>query len=109
MRYAAKKDGNHAELRKQCAGLGISWQDIAPSKGGGQPDALLGWRGRNRIVEIKDPEASNTDRKLRPNQVAWARAWQGEKPVKVETLAEIVALFTSSGESPAGVHPSRAW
>ena len=90
---AQRLDGNHKRLREAFEGLGGSWQNIAPSQGGGQPDALLGWRGRNKLVEVKDPAASNTARKLRPNQVAWHAAWQGEKPVKVDTLEAILALF----------------
>lgn len=92
MRRAARNDGNQPALRSQFEGLGGSWQPI-PAVHGGEPDALLGWRGQNKLVEVKDPEGAARQRRLRPKQVAWHESWRGEKPVVVETLADVLRLF----------------
>jgi hypothetical protein len=93
MRRAPRhKDGNHVELRDGCRRAGISWLDIIPSAGG-EPDALLGWRGVNKLVEVKDPKQPPNRRELRQNQQDWHRSWRGDTPVKVETMADIMRLF----------------
>lgn len=92
MRRARRTDGNHAALRAGWQRLGGSWLDLVPEHGG-EPDALVGWRGEDRLIEIKDPNGTATQRKLRPEQVEWHRAWRGRRPVLVETLRDIVRLF----------------
>lgn len=81
MRRAARKDGNEPDLRKAWTRIGGSWLSIAPIEGG-EPDALLGFRGRMALVEVKDGRKRACDRKLRPGQVEWHRTWRGE-PVRV--------------------------
>jgi len=81
MRRAARRDGNEKALRSAWEAIGGSWLSIAPGKGG-EPDALLGFRGRQRLVEVKDGRKRACDRKLRENQVEWHRTWRGE-PVEV--------------------------
>jgi hypothetical protein len=92
LRRRRRSDANRQTLRDGFVGLGGSWLDIVPEHGG-EPDALLGWRGQNELVEVKSPVASARDRRLRPKQLEWHRAWRGRPPARVETLAEIVALF----------------
>lgn len=92
MRRAARIDGNQPALRSQFEGLGGSWQPI-PAVSGGEPDALLGWRGRNKLVEVKDPSRPPSRRRLRTKQRDWHEAWRGEKPVVVETLEDVLRLF----------------
>lgn len=81
MRRAARKDGNESDLRKTWARIGGSWLSITPIDGG-EPDALLGFRGRMALVEVKDGRKVPSHRKLRPGQVEWHRTWRGE-PVRV--------------------------
>lgn len=81
MRRAARKDGNELALRKAWMAIGGSWLSIAPAVGG-EPDALLGFRGRMCLVEVKDGARRACDRKLRDTQVSWHRTWRGE-PVRV--------------------------
>jgi hypothetical protein len=86
------KDANHGALRKAWRRLGASWLDLVPIDGG-EPDALLGWRGQNRLVEIKSPLGSTTQRRPRANQIRWHRAWRGHPVAIVETLADCVRIF----------------
>jgi len=94
-----RKDRNHAELRAQCAKLGISWTNLVKDGGEaeGKPDALLGWRGRNVLIEVKAPGG-----KLRPGQRKWRDGWRGDPPSRVETIQEILTLFDTG--PPPGHH-----
>lgn len=94
MRRAARKDGNHAELRDLWRRMGGSWLDVVPEVKGA-PDALLGFRGVDQLAEVKDPEGDATARKLRPAQVEWHRQWRGRPVVKLETPKDLEALAAS--------------
>ncbi len=94
MRRAARKDGNHAALRDLWTRMGGSWLDLVPIEKG-TPDALLGFRGADQLVEVKDPEGSKTARTLRPQQVDWHRQWRGRPVVKLETARDLEALAAS--------------
>lgn len=88
----ANPDQNRSALREGWLKLGGSWLDIHPLEGG-EPDALLGWRGMDRLVEIKNPLRPPSARRPREKQAEWHRSWRGRRPAVVETLAEMVALF----------------
>lgn len=72
--------------------MGGTWLDIVPTDGG-EPDALVGWRGEHELIEIKDPKKKPSERKLRDSQEEWHRRWRGRPVRAVETLEEIVRLF----------------
>lgn len=91
-RRARRADDNRAAIHDGWIDLGGSWLDLVPESGG-EPDALVGWRGEDRLVEIKNPLGSPSARRLREKQIAWHRAWKGRTPAVVETLAELVRLF----------------
>ena len=91
MRRAAKIDRNQPEIVNALRLAGASVQ-LLHSVGEGCPDILIGYRGVNILAEIKDHEASNTDRKLRPRQVEWHAAWRGQAAV-IETVGQALALI----------------
>jgi hypothetical protein len=88
------KDANHATLRDAWRRLGGSWLDITPIDGG-EPDALIGWRGHDRLIEVKNPLAPKSEQLPRANQVEWHRAWRGHKVAVVMCLGDMVRLFES--------------
>lgn len=92
MRRDRRADDNHAALREGFQRLGGSWLDLVPEHGG-EPDALVGWRGEDRLIEVKNPARPDRERRLRPKQAAWHRRWRGRRPARVETLEDIVRLF----------------
>lgn len=77
MRRAARTDANHAEVVKVLRAGGCSVQSLA-AVGDGCPDALVGRRGRNYLVEIKDGTKPPSARKLTPDQVKWHADWRGD-------------------------------
>lgn len=93
MRRAPRfKDANHASLRKLWRSIGGSWLDITPIDGG-EPDALIGWRGDDRLIEVKNPEAPPSKRKARAEQEAWHRGWKGRPVAVVNVFADLRRLF----------------
>lgn len=92
---ARRTDSNQSEMRAAWRKLGGSWLSLAPEHGG-EPDALVGWRGEDRIIEVKAPEGpkgGTSGRKLRPEQVEWHAGWRGRPPALVRSVQDIVALF----------------
>jgi hypothetical protein len=85
MRRAAKVDRNQAEIVVALRSVGATVQ-LLHSVGKGCPDLLVGHRGQNFLIEVKDWQASNADRKLNAIQQEWHDAWNG-RVARVETIA----------------------
>lgn len=80
-KYAAKVDRNQPEIVAALRAVGASVQPLH-TVGGGTPDLLVGYRGADYLLEVKDGEAQASDQKLRATQVEWHRDWRG-RPVSV--------------------------
>lgn len=91
MRRAAKVDANQAEIVAALRKAGASVQHLH-AVGAGCPDLLVGFRGRNLLVEVKDGNKSPSARKLTPDQVAWHDAWRGQVAV-VKDVTEAMKLL----------------
>lgn len=72
MRRAARVDANHAAIVAMLRQVGATVQDLA-KVGQGCPDILVGFRGRNYLMEIKVNKGKPT-----PAQDAWHLTWQGQ-------------------------------
>jgi len=66
-----KRDANQAEIVKALESVGASVLDLA-DVGRGCPDLLVGYAGREWLIEVKTPTG-----KLTPDEVAFARDWHG--------------------------------
>jgi hypothetical protein len=86
------KDANHAPLRTLWRSIGASWLDIVPVEGG-EPDALVGWRGQSELIEIKNPDGSPNKRKPRAKQLEWHRSWKGRPVAVVLSFDDLLRLF----------------
>lgn len=71
-----RRDANHADVIKAVKGIGASVLDLA-DLGGGCPDVLVGFRGVNLLLEIKDGRKSPSARKLTPAEQKFFRDWRG--------------------------------
>ena len=91
MSYAKRTDDNHkdvvTEFRKAMAEATVF---DASGAGRGFPDLVIGWRGKNYLFEIKDPEKPPSARGLTDVQKEMHTNWQGQIHV-VHSAAEICA------------------
>lgn len=93
MRRQARVDDNQAEIVAALRKIGASVQPLH-AVGSGCPDILVGWRGFNTILEIKDGKKPPSARKLTPDQEKWHAAWMGQVTV-VETVEQAILAVTN--------------
>ena len=91
MRKFARKDGNHKEIIQAFRDLGATVFDTA-SLGSGFPDCVVGMRGNNVLVEIKDGSLPPSKRKLTPDELKFHATWQG-KVVIINNIDEAIELI----------------
>lgn len=91
MTYAKRTDDNH---RTVVDGFRQAMPDAtvfdASGAGRGFPDLVVGWRGKNYLFEIKDPDKSPSARGLTDAQKEMHTNWQGQIKV-VHSAAEMCA------------------
>jgi len=92
MRRAAKIDANHREIVAVFRAYGASVQTLA-AVGQGVPDLLVGYQGRNYLVEVKDGNKSPSRRRLTDDQEAWRETWRGELPYVVRDREDAMAML----------------
>lgn len=100
MRRAAKVDRNQSEIVHALRTAGATVQPLH-TVGAGCPDLLVGFRGANFLIEVKDWKAAPSDRKLNPTQVSWHDGWKGSV-AKVETAEAALAVIGARGMHLAG-------
>lgn len=91
MRRAAKVDANQTEIVKALRQVGASVQSLA-STGKGCPDLLVGFRGVNWLLEIKDGQKVKSARKPTDDQVVWHESWRGRVYI-VESVDQAISLL----------------
>jgi Holliday junction resolvase len=91
VRRAAKVDANQTEIVKALRQVGASVQSLA-STGKGCPDLLVGFRGVNWLLEIKDGRKVRSARKLTEDQVVWHQTWRGKVYI-VESVDQALNLL----------------
>lgn len=90
-RRAAKIDANQTIITDTLRRLGATVQHIH-TVGKGCPDLLVGWRGQNLLVEIKDGDKAPSRRQLTPDEQRWHEEWRGQVVI-VESIDDAVALL----------------
>ena len=83
-----KRDANEAEIVEALRILGASVEFLS-DLGAGVPDLLVGFRGKNYIMEVKNPK---TGGKLNQRQVEWHAFWRGQVAV-VQTTEEALEVM----------------
>jgi hypothetical protein len=92
---AAKVDDNQKEIVKALRTLGCSVQHLH-NLGAGCPDLLVGYKGFNILLEVKDGNKSPSQQKLTPDQVIWHRDWRGHVNVVNSSEQAIIAVLTTA-------------
>ena len=87
-----KVDKNQTEIVKVLKQLGCSVLSLA-DKGHGVPDLLVGFRGRNYLVEVKGEKG-----KLTPDQEIFFETWRGQTMV-FRCVEEVIEFFKLPGKN----------
>lgn len=90
MRIKARKDANHVQVVKQLRKAGVSVLDIAVLKN--CCDIVCGFRGKNYLFEIKDPNKTPSQKRLTPGEEIFHKTWYGQVNV-IETVDEALKLM----------------
>jgi Holliday junction resolvase len=98
MRRAARTDNNHEQIVKALRAVGATVQSLA-AVGQGVPDLLVGYQGKNILVEIKDGSKTPSRRKLTDDQVKWHESWNGGAVAVVDSVD---AAWAALGIMPKG-------
>lgn len=72
MRRAGNVDTNHKEIVTRLRQCGVTVQPLS-AVGGGVPDLLAGYRGRNVLLEVKSKTAP-----IKQTQKNWHASWSGQ-------------------------------
>ncbi len=81
---AAKVDDNQRAIVAALRERGATVQ-LLHAVGRGCPDLLVGYRGMNLLIEVKDGRKPPSARQLTPDQIIWHRAWVGQVEVVEST------------------------
>jgi hypothetical protein len=91
VRRAAKVDANQREVVAALRGAGASVQ-LLHAVGEGCPDLLVGYKGLNMLLEVKDGSKPPSAQKLTPQQEIWHRDWRGHAVVVNSPEAALAAI-----------------
>lgn len=76
MRRAARTDDNQNEIVEDLRRVGASVA-ITSVIGAGFPDIVVGYRGNNYLIEIKDGSKPPSRRRLTPDEQEFHDLWRG--------------------------------
>ncbi len=90
-----RTDANHSAIVEALRGIGASVVSLA-DLGGGIPDLLIGFRGVNLLLEVKDGDKPISQRKLTQAEEKFFEEWRGRVflAVDVEDAVNIVMRMT---------------
>lgn len=95
MRRAARQDANHRDIVEALRAIGASVADTS-GVGGGFSDLVVGFRGRNYLVEVKDGRKPPSARKLTQDQKDFVAGWRGHWAC-VMSPDDAIELITRGG------------
>lgn len=94
-RIAARIDANQPEIIDALRKAGASVVSLS-AVGMGVPDLLVGYQGRNHLLEVKDGSKPPSAQKLTPFQESWLDNWRGNAAV----VNSVEAAFAAIGIIP---------
>lgn len=78
MRTRARVDANHSLIVRALRDAGCSVETRLAEIGFGCPDLLVGLRGQNFLLEIKNGLESPSKRRLTEQEKVWHQTWRGQ-------------------------------
>jgi len=103
MRARPRTDGNQSLVIDVLRAVGATVVSLA-AVGAGLPDLLIGFRGKNFLVEVKDGERPPSERRLTRDQVIFFGTWRGQRAVARnarEALCIVGAKLCTATPTPA--------
>lgn len=91
MRRFGKIDANQNEIVKQLRDKNIS-VGILSSVGNGFPDLVIGYKGKNYLIELKDGEKCESQKRLTILEALFFKSWRGQIS-KCENLISILEVI----------------
>lgn len=89
---AKRADANQSELVKQLRKIpGVSVA-VTHRVGDGFSDLVVGYKGNNFLIEVKDPSQPPSKRKLTPDEQEFHSEWKGQIAT-AETITDILNLI----------------
>ena len=95
-RWAKSRDSNELQIVEALEQLG-AWVVRLDTP----CDLLVGWRGTNTLLEVKDPK--RVARKDQAAQAQWRAGWPGQVAVVTSAAEALVAVGAAVGMESAGV------
>ncbi len=92
VRCAGRPDHNQKEIVDSLVACGASVL-VTSSIGGGFPDLVVGFRGKNFLLEVKNPTNWYGKRGFNANQERFNSQWLGGQPVIVRSTLEALAAI----------------
>ena len=89
--FPKRVDSNQVEIVRALVSMQCTVVHLH-TLGKGVPDILVGCRGINVLVEIKDGEKALSKKQLNATQIAWHANWRGLTPVVISSSDEARAL-----------------
>lgn len=99
MRRAANIDANQPALVKAFRQIGATVQHLH-AVGKGCPDLLVGFRGVNVLVEVKNGDKDLSKRRLTVDEQRWHETWGGQVCI-AETIDDAVIQVIRIAEGRA--------
>lgn len=94
MRRAAKVDVNQAEIVAALRDVGATVTSLA-TVGNGCPDLVVGFRGRNYLLEVKPPggvRGGVSRQTLTEAERDWHRTWRGQRAIVTSVEQALYAI-----------------
>jgi hypothetical protein len=89
MRKRGCVDENQPQLVRDLRRIPGVTVEVLSGLGKGVPDLLVGWQGRNYLLEVKNPAKPPSGQRLTNDEQEWHLDWRGQVAV-VKTLADAV-------------------
>jgi hypothetical protein len=87
-----RTDSNHAEIIKALRKIPNLSVFSTHEVGKGFPDIVIGYKGINYLIEIKDGKKPPSARKLTPDEVKFHQEWSGQISI-IKNLDELLQII----------------
>jgi hypothetical protein len=87
-----RTDSNHAEIIKALRKIPKLSVFSTHEVGKGFPDIVIGYKGINYLIEIKDGNKPPSARKLTPDEVKFHHEWHGQIAI-IKNLDELLQII----------------